>query len=125
MNPTLEPDDVRLLTAVGFLAAGRGDVRRAEVIFSALERVRPAGAYCFVGMAMAYLNAGRADDAARVLHRGLSAVEKEDLGHIHAFRGLALQLAGRANASLRALEEAKVGFARAMLGQTEVHMEAI
>ena len=33
----LDANEVRLLTEVGFLAAARADVKRAEVIFSALE----------------------------------------------------------------------------------------
>ena len=125
MYTILESHDVRLLTGVGFLAAARGDVRRSEVIFGALERIRPAGAYCYVGLAMAYLNAGRGDDAVQVLQRGLSAVEPDDQGDVQAFRGLALQLAGRASASRRAFQDAKVGFARAMLGQTEFQAEVI
>ena len=113
-----------MLTEVGFLAAARGDIPRAERIFGALERIRPAGAYCYVGPAMACLNAGRADEAVRELDRGLALVSEEDRQQLQAFRALALQLAGRTSESLRALAQApEVELANAMLGQGTMQLE--
>lgn len=125
MYKPLDSDEIRLLTAVGFLASARGDACRGELIFSALEKIRPAAAYCFVGLAIAYLNAARADDAVRVLQRGLGNVKPEDLDDVHAFLGLALHLAGHASASVRALEASQTPLARAMLGKQTLTAEVI
>ncbi|HZY20509.1 MAG TPA: hypothetical protein VFE82_18715 [Ramlibacter sp.] len=109
---------------MGFLAAARADVPRAKAIFGALVRLRPAGAYCYVGAAMATLNAGRADDAVRVLDRGLAAVGQDDQPQLHAFRALALQLAGRASESRRALGEAgDASLAKGMRGRGTIEPE--
>ena len=102
MSP-IEADDIRLLTGVGFLAAARGDVQRAEIIFGALACVRPDKNFPYVGLGMAYLNAGYADKAAQVLERGVGLVEPQDEGELVAFRALALQMAGRTSESQRAL----------------------
>lgn len=113
----LAPDEIHALTEVGFLASARGDVARADAIFMALERLRPAGVFVHVGRAMAYLNAGRCDDAAALLERGLAQVPAQDRAELQAFRGLALQLAGRRSESLRALEQAEgSALAQAMRG---------
>lgn len=110
--------DIRLLTEVGFLAAAQGDVRRAEVIFRALQRVRPAASFPYVGLAAALMNAGRADEAVRVLDEGVEEGGPQDLPELQAFRGLALQLAGRASESMRALQLAgDVSLARVMRGE--------
>jgi hypothetical protein len=112
------------LTEVGFLASATGDTQRAEAIFGALERVRPAGAYCYVGLALACLNAGRADDAVGALDRGLLRVAPDDRESLQAFRGLALQLAGRSSESMRALAQAShTALAKAMLGQGTMQKE--
>ncbi len=114
-----DPTDIRLLTEVGFLAAALGDIRRAQVIFRALERVRPAAHFPYVGMAAALMNAGKPDEAVRELDRGLKAVvDPQDQAELQAFRGLALQLAGRTSESRRALALAgDVPLARAMRGE--------
>jgi thioredoxin-like negative regulator of GroEL len=113
-----------LLTEVGFLAAARGDVRRAEVIFGALERLRPHGAFVYVGLAATYLNAARAEDAVRVLDRGLPLMAADDRGEVQAMRSLALQLAGRASESVSAARDAETSnLARAMLGQGRMQAE--
>ena len=95
-----------MLTEVGFLAAARADVVHAESIFGALERLRPERSFPYIGMAMCYLNAGRHDDAARVLERAAKAVVTEDVDEVQAVRALALQMAGRASECDRALKAA-------------------
>jgi hypothetical protein len=94
-------------------------VRRAEAIFSALRSSRPQGASPYVGLAMALVNGGRADDAVRELDRGLAAATDEATrAELNAFRGLVLQLAGRASESVRALRSAASHpLAQAMLGE--------
>lgn len=101
----LTSDDIQLLTQVGFIAASRADVQRAEAIFGALQRVRPARAFAHVGLACARLNAGRAAEAAQALERALPDVaDGEDADTVRAFLGLALQLDGRHSESRRVLQ---------------------
>lgn len=94
------------MTEVGFLAAGRGDVQRSEVIFGALQRLRADRSFAWVGLALCYVNAGRADDGARLLERHADFVVAEERPEMHAFRALALQLAGRGSERRRALAAA-------------------
>jgi predicted Zn-dependent protease len=114
-------DDARLLAEVGFLAAGAGDAARAETIFSALRRLRPGQAYPAIGLAVAWLNAGRAPDAVRLLESAVLA-DSAERPLLDAWRGFALQLAGRSQESARLLEAVARGdgegarLARALLG---------
>ena len=100
---TIDAGDIRLLTEVGFLAAARGDVKHAEIIFGALEVVRPHNNFPYVGLGVAYLNAGHADKAVQTLARGVGLIDAQDAEELVAFHALALQLAGRTSESQRAL----------------------
>lgn len=103
---------------MGFLAAAKGDTGRAEIIFGALQRLRAQRAFPHVGLAIAYMNAGRHEDAARLLERVLPGIIADDLPELQAFRGLALQLAGRHSESRRALQAAGANrLAQNMLGE--------
>lgn len=99
----LSPYDARLLTEVGFLAAATGDVLRAERIFGGLARLRPGRAYPSVGLAVAWMNAGRAADAVVLLEKA-QATDPEERATLDAWRGFALQLAGRIGESRRVLD---------------------
>ncbi len=102
--PLLTPEDIRLLTQVGFIAAGQADVIRAERIFGALARLRPARAFAPVGRAMALLNAGRAPEAVQALQQARPGMQAgEDADTLAAFLALALQLDGRSSESRRTL----------------------
>lgn len=114
----IEVEDLRALSMVGFLAAARGRVDEANAIFKAVEIERPTSAAAFVGMALAHLTVGRTVEALAVLDRGLKVQGQADLPELHAFRGLALQLSGRAAESLKALRQAgPLPLAKAMLGE--------
>lgn len=52
------------------------------------------------------MNVGRHDEAAGVLARAAEQVEAAEHPELDAFRGLALQLAGRTSESVRALKSA-------------------
>ncbi|CUI27988.1 hypothetical protein BI147_19090 [Achromobacter xylosoxidans] len=119
----LDADDARILAEVGFLAAGRGDVAHADSIFLALRALRPGRAYPWLGLAVARLNADSADEAVRLLEQGeVSAPGERAL--LTAWRGLALQLAGRKAESTRLLRACAQGgegdegaaLARSLLG---------
>lgn len=98
----LDPDDIRLLTQIGFLAAAGADVQRAKVIFGALSCVRPERSFAHVGMATALLNAGRAGDAVLYLEKlRLPAGEEADM--VQVFLGIALQMDRRNSEATRVL----------------------
>lgn len=117
----LAADDARLLTEVGFLAAGAGDVARAESIFKALRRMRPVAAYPLVGLAVAWMNAGRAPEAVTLLESATIS-DPAERALLDAWRGFALQLSGRNGESRRLLETVARGegdgpaLARGLLG---------
>jgi predicted Zn-dependent protease len=120
----LAADDARLLTEVGFLAAAAGDAARAETIFKALRRLRPGAAYPLIGLAVAWMNAARAPEAVALLESAVLA-DTEDPALLDAWRGFALQLAGRNGESRRLLESVAQGegdgptLARGLLGLPE------
>ena len=120
----LESSDIRLLTEVGFLAAARADVKRAEAIFGALALLRPDRSFSYIGLAMAYLNTHRPEEAVAVLAQGAKVVRAQDQGELQAVRALALQLAGRTAESLRALQAAGPNrLAKTMLGHSIIEQE--
>ena len=126
MMTLLDADEIKLLTEIGFLAAARADVGRAEVIFSALQSIRPHRNFAYVGLAMTYLNADRADEAVKVLTRGAALVDDHDLHELEAIRALALQMAGRAGESQRVLVAAGSSrLAAVMQGQCIMNQQEI
>ena len=116
-NALLQTEEIKLLTEIGFVAAGRGDVKHATIIFAALQRLRPQRAFAYVGQALALMNALRHDEAAVLLDRAAEHVLASEQAELNVFRGLALQLAGRSSESVRALQAASsLRIARMMLG---------
>ena len=120
----LEAKDARMLAEVGMLAAGRGDLKRAETIFGGLRLLRPDRAYPLVGLAVARMNAGHAGDAAQLLEP-IRLAEPEEQALVQAWRGFVLQLAGRSAESQRVLSVAAASsgegavLARQLLGLPE------
>lgn len=104
MNNTLPPDEIKLLTEVGFLAGARGDLKSARKIFGALEMLRPHAPFPYVGLAMALINRRQHDEAVLTLDRALKLVDPAEAPSLHAIRGLALQMAGRSAESERAFQ---------------------
>lgn len=98
----LEAEDARFLAEIGMLAAGRGDLGRADRIFGFLRQVRPERAFPLVGLAVARLNAGRAAEAARLL-QGVDLADLSEQAVVQSWCGLALQLAGHGAESRRVL----------------------
>jgi hypothetical protein len=114
---------VRLLADLGFAAAGRADVAHARAIFEGLQDLRGSRAFPYIGKALAYLNAGRPDEAVAALEAAQGEVT-EERADIDAFLGLALQMAGQSAAGAQAFARAASGprdsdgarLARRMLG---------
>lgn len=100
----IDSSDIRLLTQLGFLAAGRGDVSRALRIFEALALLRPHAAFAFVGLASALMNGGRATEAVQRL-QSVRLPSGPEADMLQAFLGVALQLAGRTAESRAVLRQ--------------------
>lgn len=123
VEPDLLPEDVRLLTELGFCAIGGARTKEARLIFAGLMRMRPQRSFPYVGMAMAHIAAHQASEAIDVLG-SVTLDDAAERADIDAFRGLALQLAGRQGESRQVLERAAQGpqgsdgvnLARRMLG---------
>ncbi len=122
---SLSTEAAHLLTEVGFLAAAQGDVARAEVIFNALIGFRPLRAYPRIGLGVAWMNAGQPAFAATLMEAAsLSDMERQERNLLDAWRGVALQQAGRTAESVRLLRQvAQSGtdaatMANALLGVT-------
>ncbi len=105
----MTPAEIRLLSALGFMAARSGHVVPAIRIFEGLAVLRKDKAFPYVGLALAMICVGAYGDAVHVLReRGLLACPGDP--EIEAYLGLALQLAGRmseAAAVTRELEARK------------------
>lgn len=110
---------------MGFLAASRADVRRAETIFGALQRLRAGRAFAYLGLALAHANAGDLEQAITVLEGATALVsDAGERAEIDAFRGLFYHLGGRTSESQRALNMARrTRLAQAMLGLTEAEAQ--
>lgn len=90
------PELVRLLTEIGYLAAGSGRTAQALTIMEGLKVMRPRRAAAYIGVALAHMNAGQAAQAVRVLRdEALPVVAPEDADIVRAFLALALRLDGR------------------------------
>ncbi len=99
-----EKQDMQLLAQIGFLAANRGNLRLALRIFEALAVLRPERAFPFVGIITAFMNKGRAGEAVERLQTvRLPAGPESDM--LDAFKGLALQLAGKTGESTYLLRQ--------------------
>lgn len=104
----LQSDEVRLLTEVGFVAAGIGALAHAESIFGALKLIRPHRAFPFVGQAVALLNRGQAEAAVTLLESARGENQDEQ-AMLDAWRGFALAQAGRAAQSEALLDAVAQG----------------
>jgi hypothetical protein len=63
---------MRLLTEIGFVAASSPALHtQAESLFGELIRLRPRRAFPYIGLATAWLNRGRPDEAASVMEQGV------------------------------------------------------
>jgi len=117
----LDAREARFLTEVGMLAAGRGDVTRADKVFTFLRHQRPDRAFPLIGLAVARLNAGTPAEAVRLL-QDIRLPDADEQGVVQSWCGLALQLAGRSAESRHVLHEAAQGrgdgavLARQLLG---------
>lgn len=98
----LSSEEIRLLSALGFMAARCGQLVPCLRIFEALAILRPATAFPFIGMAIGYLAVGMPQPALQVLEGRASPTASDD-PELMLYRSLALKHAGRSSESAAAL----------------------
>ena len=92
-NSIICSEDIRLLSALGFMSARQGYIVPAIRIFEALTVLRPTHTFPYVGLALANLYVGNSNEAAHILlNRGLKACPEDP--EIHLYLSLALQTSG-------------------------------
>jgi hypothetical protein len=90
----LMSEDIRMLAAIGFLTARVGLTQSAICIFHGLSVLRPEADFPQIGMVMAYLAKGDAENALRIASRNDD--QKISLGiEVRALQALSLHLLDR------------------------------
>jgi len=123
----LSAEDARLLTQLGFSALKHGFLARAEAIFVGLRIAREARAYPCVGLAMVAIARRQVESAVAVLEN-VALVDPAEQSIVDAYRGLALQLAGRhreSQVALRASLESGCHSEGALLARTMLDLAVI
>jgi Flp pilus assembly protein TadD len=101
---SLSSAEIRLLLEVGLMACGAGNTSGAESIFMGLRALRPNEAQCFIGLAMACIEAGAAQDAVSLL-RGADHLPFSKNIEFRVFLAMSLIAAGRRNEAERELRQ--------------------
>ena len=100
----IETNTVQLLMETGYLAGGYGFYKESEDIFEGIQSIRPDSELPIIGLAVTKMNAGKNEEAARILwERALKINPESDLAK--SFLGLALKLAGLQTESEAVLKE--------------------
>ncbi len=66
-SKVLNTAEVQMLTEIGLMACGAGNVKEAEAIFEGLSTVRPHQSSWLIGLAMSRLEAGAAQEAVAIM----------------------------------------------------------
>jgi hypothetical protein len=100
----LSSAEVRLLLEVGFLSCGAGNIKAAESIFLGLRALRPDEALSFIGLAMARIEAGAAQDAVSMLRGAAGYLFSKNIEY-KVFLSISLIAAGQRNEAERELHK--------------------
>ncbi len=104
----LSPEELRLLSAIGFMAAKSGFLVPAIRIFEALLVLRPRAAFPFIGMSIAYTAVGMAGEAVHLLRdRALPVCAEHQ--ELRLWLCVALQQAGSRAAAMKELAASTQG----------------
>ncbi len=98
MAELLEPDDLKLLTDIGFIAASRGLKDHAVAIFEAVKAMRPEGEAGHLGLGMVDILNG--DPVAAI--KTLKAAPHSDA--VNTFLGIALVQAAQVQQGQKVLQ---------------------
>jgi hypothetical protein len=103
VEDVLTEGDIRLLAALGFMAARSGQLVPCIRIFEGLAVLRPSKAFPFIGMAVGYLAVGMASTAIDILRRRHVQDITAD-PEIQLYLALALYQDGQSAAALDMIE---------------------
>jgi hypothetical protein len=103
-SPSVTSDDVRLLAAIGFLAAKSGCVAPAIRIFEALIKLRPGVVFPFIGLSIAYMAVGMSPESLYVLTERSTTTRTED-DTLYLWRSLAFHQSGNRTQAATALQK--------------------
>lgn len=116
LDSVLDSTEVRLLNDIAMVGAGAGPAALAqtEQIFRSLMLLRPQRDFAYIGLACAFINQQRPDDAVRTLEQGLRIMQSAepaaasgktspDLAMVQAFLALALLMAKRTAEAMASL----------------------
>ncbi len=96
-NEILWRNEIRLLAAIGFMAARKGLYIQASEIFEGIIKNRPNSPFGYLGLALAKISVGDPEQAISVLrNRGL--VNIPDSSELTAWLAVFLQFSGEAEA---------------------------
>lgn len=101
----IENAHLKTLAQIGFAACFRGLPREAIAVLEGISAVRPNNEKVTTALAIAYMNAGRMDDAIKLFRDALET--DPDNATAKSFLGLTLKLVGRNHESARLLDEVK------------------
>lgn len=99
----LRPEMTRRLAEIGFMAGGYGLIPQSRSIFEGLQAALPESEYPLIGLALNHVHTGNPAEAVKILQD--QALQRHpDSAMVRAFLGLALRLAGHAQAAERELQ---------------------
>ena len=103
-SKVLDAAEVQMLTEIGLMACGAGNVKQAEAIFEGLGTVRPHQSSWLIGLAMSRLEAGAAQEAVAIM-RNASDMPYFKNPEFTVFFAMCLNAAGRRSEAERLLKE--------------------
>lgn len=103
-SAVLSAAEIRLLMEIGLMSCGAGNTRAAESIFIGLRTLRPDEASSFIGLAMARIEAGQAQEAVALL-RGAAHFPFSKNSEYRVFLAMSLIAAGQRNEADRELQQ--------------------
>ncbi|WP_283440618.1 tetratricopeptide repeat protein [Noviherbaspirillum suwonense] len=132
-SSVLNADEIRLFVEIGLMACGAGNTAAADSIFSGLRALRPNDPQCYIGLAMARIESGNAQDAVALLQ---SAAQLPFFNTVEykVFIALSLIAAGCRNEAERLLRQLitdlqsecpEYRLAKALLSQHRMDMHVI
>lgn len=100
----LKSDEARLLTEIGFLACGSGNIKLAQLIFEGLQTGIINRSSALIGLAMSYIESGVPGEAVKLLRENYHSQENNNAEY-RAFFGLSLYAHGRRHEAEKILKQ--------------------
>lgn len=95
----LKSNEIRLLTAIGFMSARTGLIEQASKIFESLLILRPQKAFPYVGLALSNLCVGQPERAVAILREQGLRVLPNDI-ELNFWLAIALHYSGQSGSAI-------------------------